>query len=63
MPYVPTGPLKDWLDASRSKLENHGLTLTEIRRPWDDAIWRYATAGFFKVKKEIPNILNRLEIA
>lgn len=63
MPYVPTGPLKDWLDASRSKLENDGLTLTEIRRPWDDAIWRYATAGFFKVKKEIPNILNRLEIA
>ncbi|MBO9426276.1 deoxyribodipyrimidine photolyase [Labrenzia sp. R4_1] len=62
IPYVPAGPLKDWLDASRPKLENHGLTLTEIRRPWDDAIWRYATAGFFKVKKEIPNILNRLEI-
>lgn len=62
MPYVPTGPLKDWLDAARPELENHGFTLTEIRRPWDDAIWRYATAGFFKVKKEIPNILNRLEI-
>ncbi|EFO29302.1 deoxyribodipyrimidine photo-lyase family protein [Roseibium sp. TrichSKD4] len=63
MPYTPRGPLKDWMDTVQTQLEDNTLALCEIRRPWDDTIWRHATAGFFKVKKEIPNILARLEIA
>jgi len=63
MPYAPHGPLKDWMDTVQTQLEDNSFALCEVRRPWDDAIWQHATAGFFKVKKEIPNILARLEIA
>ena len=56
-PYVSHGPLRDWLDAASSTLDAHGIALCEARREWDAAIWPYATAGFFKVKKQIPRIL------
>ena len=35
------------------------IKLCEQRREWDNAIWPYATAGFFKVKKQIPIILEK----
>ncbi|MEO0632870.1 MAG: FAD-binding domain-containing protein [Pseudomonadota bacterium] len=59
-PFVPTGPLRDWLIDAQPALDAEGIALTEWRRDWDDAIWPYATAGFFKVKKQIPNILDKV---
>jgi len=59
--YIPQGPLRDWLDAAAPAFAAAGLSLTEWRRPWDAAIWPHATAGFFKVKKQIPRILADLE--
>ena len=56
-PYVPQGPLRDWIDAATPALAARGITLTEWRRDWDSAIWPHATAGFFKVKERIPKIL------
>jgi deoxyribodipyrimidine photo-lyase len=56
-PFVTHGPLRDWLDLAEHKLEERGITLCEQRRAWDEAIWPYATAGFFKVRKKIPQIL------
>jgi deoxyribodipyrimidine photo-lyase len=56
-PYVPQGPLRDWIDAATPALAARGITLTEWRRDWDSAIWPHATAGFFKVKERIPRIL------
>ncbi|MEL7117317.1 MAG: deoxyribodipyrimidine photolyase, partial [Pseudomonadota bacterium] len=56
-PYVPTGPLGDWLCEARAALDAAGITLVELRRDWDALIWPHATAGFFKVKKKIPSIL------
>jgi deoxyribodipyrimidine photo-lyase len=38
-------------------LEEAGIDLVEWRRDWDSAIWPHATAGFFKVKKQIPAIM------
>jgi hypothetical protein len=35
------------------------ITLCEWRRDWDTAIWPHATAGFFKVKQNIPRILEK----
>ena len=32
----------------------------QFKRDWDRAIWPHATAGFFKVKQQIPHILNQL---
>lgn len=58
-PYVPVGPLRDWLGEARPALDAAGIMLTEWRRDWDAAIWPSATAGFFKVKKQIPAILHK----
>ena len=56
--YVPEGPLRDWLNAAEPALSAEGVTLCEWRRDWDSAIWPHATAGFFKVKAQIPRILH-----
>ncbi|MDG4648194.1 FAD-binding domain-containing protein [Roseibacterium sp. SDUM158017] len=56
-PYVPEGPLRDWLAEAGPALGEAGVTLCEWRRDWDALIWPHATAGFFKVKKKIPDIL------
>jgi deoxyribodipyrimidine photo-lyase len=56
-PYIPEGPLRDWLRLARPALDEAGITLAEWRRDWDSAIWPHATAGFFKVRQQIPRIL------
>ena len=58
-PYVTVGPLRDWLTEAAPTLAARGITLTEWRRDWDSAIWPHATAGFFKVKQNIPRILQQ----
>ncbi|MEP1612405.1 MAG: FAD-binding domain-containing protein [Roseobacter sp.] len=63
-PYVTQGPLRDWLNAAMPFLAAHDVRLCEQRRDWDTAIWSHATAGFFKVRKQIPRILEQtLDIA
>src|SRR6056297_106361 len=57
-PYVPVGPLRDWLTEAQAGLGARGIVLTEWQRDWDRAIWPHATAGFFKVIKRIPGILS-----
>jgi len=61
--YVPTGPLRDWLDAAQPALEAEGIVLAEWQRDWDSLIWPHATAGFFKVKKQIPRLLHAAGLA
>ena len=58
-PYIARGPLRDWLDEAAPALAKAGITLCEWRRDWDTAIWPHATAGFFKVKQNIPQILEK----
>ena len=58
VPYVSTGPLGDWFEQTVRYLSEAGITLSELRRDWDAQIWPHATAGFFKVKKQIPRILH-----
>ncbi len=58
--YVTCGPLRDWLDEASPALATAGITLCEWRRDWDSAIWPHATAGFFKVKQNIPRILEQV---
>lgn len=62
-PYVPTGPLRDWLTEAETALDTQGIALCEMRRDWDAAIWPHATAGFFKVKKKIPQILHEVGLS
>ncbi|MFM7707639.1 MAG: FAD-binding domain-containing protein, partial [Gammaproteobacteria bacterium] len=59
-PYVPRGPLHDWLTDAAPHLAAQGIVLAEWRRAWDEALWPHATAGFFKVKGRIPRLLAML---
>jgi deoxyribodipyrimidine photo-lyase len=59
-PYVTQGPLRDWLVEAQPALAARGITLCEWRRDWDSAIWPHASAGFFKVKQQIPRLLAEL---
>ena len=61
-PYVPVGPLRDWLLRAKPELDAAGISLAEWRRDWDAMIWPYATAGFFKVKKQIPKFLREIAL-
>lgn len=56
-PYITRGPLRDWLEAAAPALAAAGIELCEWRRDWDEHIWPHATAGFFKVKQQIPRII------
>lgn len=60
MPFVTTGPLRDWFDDARPALAAQGIRLCEFQREWDRTLWPYATAGFFKVKQQIPRLLETL---
>ncbi len=61
-PYVTQGPLHDWLTEAAPYLAARGIGLSEWRRDWDAAIWPHASAGFFKVKKQIPRILDHMAL-
>jgi deoxyribodipyrimidine photo-lyase len=58
--YVTRGPLGDWLDDAAPALAARGITLCEWQRDWDRAIWPHATAGFFKVRQQIPQLLGQM---
>lgn len=62
-PFIPTGPLQSWLRAVAPELDRAGIQIAEWRRDWDEMIWPYTTAGFFKVKKKIPSILRSMGIS
>jgi deoxyribodipyrimidine photo-lyase len=59
-PYLTRGPLHDWAAQAAPLLATRGITVREWRRDWDNAIWPHATAGFFKVKQQLPRILAHL---
>ncbi len=63
MPYQPVGPAQDWLAAQRPAVEAAGVRIVELRRQWDDLVWPHATAGYFKVKSKIPEILGTLALS
>ncbi|MEM9169407.1 MAG: FAD-binding domain-containing protein [Pseudomonadota bacterium] len=55
--YQPVGPSAERLGAAAPALRAAGLTLVTPARPYDRAVWPYATKGFFHVKKKIPTLL------
>jgi deoxyribodipyrimidine photo-lyase len=59
-PYLTRGPLHDWVAQAAPLLATRGIAVREWRRDWDNAIWPHATAGFFKVKQQLPRILAQL---
>lgn len=62
-PYVPAGPVAELLADASDRLAANGITLQRVRRPYDSATWPHARRGFFRLKKQIPAILDTLGIS
>ncbi len=58
-PYLSQGPLQDFVAEVAPALAARGIALCEWRRDYDATVWPHATAGFFKVRQKIPDILAR----
>ncbi|NBC21637.1 MAG: DNA photolyase [Alphaproteobacteria bacterium] len=58
--FPPVGWVRPKLDAAREALADEGIHLLYRQRDWDAAFWPHATAGFFKLKKQIPATLAEL---
>ncbi|MDE8344893.1 MAG: FAD-binding domain-containing protein [Acidocella sp.] len=56
-PYIPVGPVNTALAALMPELAAAGVTLTRVKRSWDQHFWPHATAGFFAFKSHIPATL------
>ncbi|WP_425083658.1 FAD-binding domain-containing protein [Ruegeria profundi] len=61
-PYCPIGPTRVRLDRAEPKLNEAGIYLHRIWRPYDAHAWPHAKAGFFGFKKKIPSILQALNL-
>ncbi|MEL6126278.1 MAG: FAD-binding domain-containing protein [Pseudomonadota bacterium] len=59
-PFVPVGPVRDWMVRNQGAFDQAGCPITEVQRDWDRKVWPHATAGFFKVKKQIPKLITDL---
>ncbi len=57
--YTPTGPTNDALDKLRTFLE---IPLLEISREYDQLVWPHTNAGYFKLRKKIPELIAALNI-
>jgi deoxyribodipyrimidine photo-lyase len=55
--YITRGLLMDWVGEVQPFPAAKDISLRRRRCEWDSTIWPRATAGFFKVRKQIPNIL------
>ena len=60
--YIPVGPTRDWLDGLRVSLNRAGISVTTLRRSWDDVLWPHASKGFFAFKDKLPSALRTLGI-
>lgn len=61
MAYAPVGPAADLIARHAPALDAAGIALIPVLREWDAAAWPHATAGFFKFKGKIPNLIGRMQ--
>ena len=58
--HAPVGPVSELLTDAGKRLAEGGVSLLQLRRPYDSAAWPHARRGFFGLKKQIPSLLDRL---
>lgn len=61
--FAPVGSVADQLKETKRLLAEHDIHLKQVLRNYDALSWPHATKGFFKLKKQIPHLLNELNIA
>jgi deoxyribodipyrimidine photo-lyase len=52
-PYAPVGPIADALRSAAPALEQAGVTVSQVRRSWDETFWPHTKKGFFPFKEQI----------
>jgi deoxyribodipyrimidine photo-lyase len=50
------------IETISAALQAQGAQLIQLRRAWDDLLWPRATAGFFKLKTALPDVIARLDL-
>lgn len=60
--WLPIGPMRDRFERAMPAMRDAGVTLVQIRRAYDTACWPHATHGFFKLKDQIPTLINTLDL-
>ena len=63
IPKVPVGAVKSKLRKVKKNLAEHDIYIYEHYKNYDIYTWQYASKGFFKLKKQIPNILHQLGLS
>jgi len=63
IPKVPVGAVKSKLRKIKKNLAEHDIYINEHYKSYDMHTWQYASKGFFKLKKQIPNILHQLGLS
>lgn len=58
--YAPVGPVGDLLALVSDQLESNGIRLLQLRRTYDNVTWPHAQRGYFKLRKQIPALLEQL---
>lgn len=61
--FAPVGPVQEQLLMAKPKLAAADISLVQILRNYDKLVWPHATAGFFKLKKEIPALIGALALS
>ena len=59
-PKIPVGAVKSEFRKIKKNLAEHNIYINEHYKDYDKYTWQYASKGFFKLKKQIPNILYQL---
>lgn len=62
-PFAPVGPTADALTDAIVPLQEQGIHLAERRRGYDERAWPHAERGFFRLKKQIPGLLDAIGTA
>ena len=58
--FAPAGPIAEELTRAQATLTQRGIQLTQIMRPFDRQAWPFTGRGFFKLKKQIPKLIDCL---
>ena len=56
------GPAATRLAVLETALADDGIELVRLRRAYDEAAWPYAGRGYFKLKRQVPELLGQLGI-
>jgi deoxyribodipyrimidine photo-lyase len=51
--YAPVGPVAELLADARETLASNGVSLLQLRRPYDTATWPHAQRSFFRFRKQV----------